>query len=629
MPGISLKCNLTKRRNDGDKDRDELFHNALTSIMHNDSYKREILLNHGHYLVGCTKFPDYPIKIFENSDFWICLEGKIYSQDSIALENEINELMNCIFKTRSSSQGHKKIISDWLINTDGDFVIYALNKKSMDFIILNDVLGRLPIYYNCKDGNELLLSREMNFISYLIQENHDIHDNNDKFDKMGLAQFLLFSHTLGKRTLLRNIYRLEPATLVTIYNDKSEIKIDNLYQYNFEKKKYHSVTIKKNAKELVSLFSEGCRNRVESDTKNVITLSGGFDSRTIAAWFHKNKIPAYAATTIDPTWKPLVGNLSDTEIAKQLATSLSIKWEYYHFVESRAKDLVMLLNIKKGLIYLGYGFLIQFVDKLKQKNSSTAMNVFVGYSGDRILADLSIKYRDLEDLINSIIAIRVFLPLNDVAAIVKMKESEIRQEIRNILSSYPETNLDQKLVHFLFYGRQFKYVFEAEDIHRIYFWITNPFYSVPFFNYAMNSPDEQKSQLALYREFLFMMSPLAASIKNSNWGASITSMKFKIIQYTLLLTLKHPLLKKFIKIFSRGSRDMKSYEESDKIIQCMREQLNNCNKLSNFLSPNAIEKILINSRYYKPTGIDNLFTIMSLIERTVCNNGTIEKFYSN
>lgn len=629
MPGISLKCDLTKKRNDDYNERDGLFRKALTSIMHKEYYKREILLNDAPYLLGCTKYPEYPVKIFENSEFWVCFEGKIYGKNDIDLEHEIKELIKCIFRSRRTSTADKKIISTWLVNTDGDFVLYALNKKNKDFVILNDVLGRLPIYYYWKEGNELLVSREMQFISYLIRESHGNIDNYDKFDRIGIAQFLLFSHTLGKRTLLTNIYRLEPATLLVIHNDDCEIKINNLYQYNFENKKYLNDTLKKNARQLVSLFSEACRNRVDSNTKNLITLSGGFDSRTIAAWFHKNKIAAYGATTIDPTWKPLLGNLSDKDIAKQLAKSLNIQWEYYHYTESRANDLVMLLSIKKGLIYLGYGFLFQFLDKLKQKHGSSAMNVFAGYSGDRILADLTIKYTSLEELISSIMAIRVFLPLNDVAAIVKIKESEIVDEIRNTLSSYPEKNLSQKLVHFLFYGRQFKYVFEAEDIHRLFFWIVNPFYSTPFFNYAMNCPDKHKSQQALYREFLLMMSPVAAAIRNSNWGCSILSSKFKIVQYILSLTWRYPTFKKFIKKFVRGSRDMKGYEENARVIQCMRDQLKNCDIISNYLSLKEIEKILNNCSNYKPTGIDNLFTIMSLMERTLCDYCTIEKFYDS
>ena len=83
MPGISLKCDLTKKRNDDYNERDGLFRKALTSIMHKEYYKREILLNDSPYLLGCTKYPEYPVKIFENSEFWVCFEGKIYGKNDI------------------------------------------------------------------------------------------------------------------------------------------------------------------------------------------------------------------------------------------------------------------------------------------------------------------------------------------------------------------------------------------------------------------------------------------------------------------------------------------------------------------------------------------------------------------
>ena len=111
--------------------------------------------------------------------------------------------MNCIFSHRSTSKDDKKIISDWLIKTDGEFVIYALNKKSKDFVILNDVLGRLPIYYFCKEGNELLsIKRNCNSYHTSFRKVMITMITMTRFDRMGIAQFLLFSHTLGKRTLL-------------------------------------------------------------------------------------------------------------------------------------------------------------------------------------------------------------------------------------------------------------------------------------------------------------------------------------------------------------------------------------------------------------------------------------------
>lgn len=74
---------------------------------------------------------------------------------------------------------------------------------------------------------------------------------------------------------------------------------------------------------------------------------------------------------------------------------------------------------------------------------------------------------------------------------------------------------------------------------------------------------------------------------------------------------------------------MNGYEENARVIQCMRDQLKNCDIISNYLSLKEIEKILNNCSNYKPTGIDNLFTIMSLMERTLCGYCTIEKFYDS
>ena len=154
----------------------------------------------------------------------------------------------------------KKKIADWLLDTDGDFVLYALNKSNNDFFIMNDLLGRLPLYYTFRNDSELILSREIQLMSFLIQ-NYD--EDGNKFDKMGIAQFLLFSHTLGTRTLLKNVTRLEPSSLLIVSNGNSTIKLHNLHVFNFENKKYADQSIKKNVKELVPLFLEACRNRVD------------------------------------------------------------------------------------------------------------------------------------------------------------------------------------------------------------------------------------------------------------------------------------------------------------------------------------------------------------------------------
>jgi asparagine synthase (glutamine-hydrolysing) len=625
LPGISLKCNLNSRNTNHDNTSDEIFLKASESVIHNSYYKREILLNQYPYSVICTRYLEYPIKILDNSGFWVCVEGKIYGKDQTTLENEINDLIEHIFNTETWIERDKQVIADWLFKTDGDFVIYALNKKTKDFFILNDLLGRLPLYYYIKDKSAIIVSREIQMMSSLIQSSGE---NTNKFDMMGIAQLLLFRHTLGKRTLLNNIYRMEPASLLRIYNSESKIELDNLYVFNFEKEKYSDESIKENVHTLVSLFSEACKNRVDYDAKNIISLSGGFDSRTIAASLHKNKIPHYAVTSTEPNWRPVVGNTSETEIAELLAKSLNIEWEDYGIMEPEAEHIVLLLRIKNGLTYLAHSFLPRFLQELKQKHASSRINFFTGHGGDVLFSDMSYNIKDLDSLIRVIFRNLGFFSLGEIAALTKIKESEIVNEIRNLLDSYPEENMGPKYVHYLLFEYNYKFSFEIEDINRSFFWTVSPFYSIPFFKYIIDCSDHNKSDYTLYREFLLAISPSAAAINNSNWGCSILSSRFKMQQYILSLLNKHRKLRTLRKVVKKiNNRKSLRYRHDSRIIRCIREQVDSCNAVSKYLSYEEIERILNNCDHYDHVAIDDLFTITSILENNLCESYTIKKYY--
>jgi asparagine synthase (glutamine-hydrolysing) len=601
--------------------------NALDSVIYNDSYKREILLTNDHYLVGCTKYAEYPTSLIENGEYWVCIEGKIYGKSDSVLKNEIFSLLKHVFKGIHRSDRDKKIITDWLLQADGDFMIYAFNKNTKEFVIMNDALGRLPFYYY-KDNEKIIASREIQFVSYSIKDNKE---NHNIFDKLGLAQLLLFSYTLGNRTALNNVYRLEPATVLRIYCNSPWQELDTIYRFNFEIKKYANVRIEKNAEELVSLFSEACRNRADYNAENIISLSGGLDSRAVAACLHKNKISCYAVTSTEPHWRPVKGSTSEVEIAEQIAMSLGMEWENYGVMKPAAEDLIMMLKIKKGLTYLGHSFFLRYLEKLKKKYGLKPINFFTGRDGAVVFSDLSIIISNpdnLDCLTRGIIHLLGDLPLGEVAAVVKIKESEIVDELLNILSSYPEESLRQKLLHFLFFEDNAKFSFEIDDISRIYFWTVSPFNSLPFFKYIISCPDKQKSKYTLYREFFFIMSPPVAEIKNSNWGCSISSNKFKIIQSIMSLYWKYPHLRKIIKkLNDKGSYYPYKYDST--VIRCIRDQLDNCSGLSKYLSRKEAEKILNNSADYTHYGFDNLLTVTSLIANTLCDSKSIDTHFSN
>ena len=226
------------------------------------------------------------------------------------------------------------------------------------------------------------------------------------------------------------------------------------------------MNIEKNANDLVSLFSDACKNRADSGNKNIISLSGGFDSRSVAACFHINKIPFSAVTFVEPN----KNHSSDAEIAKQLAYVFDFDLKTYHLTPPQGKDLLTLIRIKNGLNFLRMSFILSFFDKIKEIHGST-INYFTGDGGDKLLPDIRPpkKLKDLEDLVSYIISRNSIFSIRDVAAVTKIPETEIIDELRHHVSSYPENEVNQKYVHFLIYERAFKWLFEGEDRNRFYF----------------------------------------------------------------------------------------------------------------------------------------------------------------
>src|SRR5262245_7678367 len=154
MPGLNFACDLRGHS----PDKTSCYRKSLDALLHTDDYRKKVLLDGKFYFLGCTFYPEYPYLMFEDDDFHYYLEGQIYAVDS-TLKVELNRLAQSIFHN-CADRTH---ITEWLLNTDGDFIIFILHKKSNRLAILNDALGRLPLYYFATE-DELLVSRELRFI---------------------------------------------------------------------------------------------------------------------------------------------------------------------------------------------------------------------------------------------------------------------------------------------------------------------------------------------------------------------------------------------------------------------------------------------------------------------------------
>lgn len=611
MPGINFIVDFKGHLDDK---KSEIIQ-AQKLLMHTDQYSYKTLLSDMNFYIGFAKYDDYPITIFENNHFFVCIEGKIYNKDNCTIQREIDELAENIFSDSADAKGS---IKNWLLDSDGDYIILILNKITKNVVIFNDALGRLPLYFYEND-TQLFVSREITFITSFIEK--------IEFDNIAIAEYLLFGYPLGEKTLLKNISRLQPATLIMINPLKSIIEIDNIHTFNFENKKHRRKSLKNNADQLNKLFLESCKNRANSidNCKNVVSLSGGLDSRAVSAGLQKCRIAFSGATFLEKFGRIAE---SDARVAEQIANVLNIDWKLFQLDPPKGKDHLKLLRMKNGLNYLGMSYILPFFDKISETYGSRVI-YFTGDEGNKVFHDLTPtkKIKNLDELVDEIIQRNFIFNLDDIEALIKVNKKEIKAEIKRHIERYPENDLKKKYVHSVFYENAFKWAFEGEDRNRFYFWSVAPFYSIHFFDYVMNCPDKQKKRQKLYRSFLLKLSPRVSAVTNANWGVSILSTKFYIssikssienyIYYNLPQKVRDKIKEKMV-------GEYKKYECNQDFKNCLLEQITFCPSVLEYFSNIELRKFI--EKGFSLEQLYNLFTLISYIELIQCGHSSIEKY---
>jgi len=621
VAGMNFLCGFSG----GAAERMDVCRSALANLVHSDECHNEILSENDTYILSVTRsYEGYPGEVIEDDDFYIYLEGRIYGQDKEAIKQQLLALSDTLF---SDSKDAEDVLRDWLLDTDGEFVVFIQHKQSGRIVIVNDVFSRLP-FYIYRSGNELIISRDLRFISSLIDEK--------KFDRMAIAQYLLFGFSLGERTFLEGVDRIAGASLIRIDVKDASVSREVVYQFNFDEKKYKYRTAEKNAGELAKLFTRACKNRFEPDSQNILSLSGGLDSRAVGSGFKYNKLPFVAASFLESR---RISQL-DVNTAKEVAETFGVKWNSFEIKRGTGKEVLKLLRIKNGFDYLGTPHLLLFWDMLKKKYGPK-IAFFTGNGGDRIARDITATRRlaSQEDLINYIMTKDspnlTGIPIEEVAVLTGISESKIIEELKNRIESYPEKKFIQKHVHHNIYGQSFKWHHEGDDRKRHFFWSTSPFWNVHFFRYAMNCPDKQKKNMYLYMKFLSKIHKPATEVGYANNRAKTQTpiTKNKSFGWQLLRTIyKWPNPIRFVyrqikKLFvAPPKKTIHSFEHSPNVLSCMSRQLENCSVIGEYISKQGLEDVIGNSSRYNPRSLACVFTITSIIEDLVCKKSSIENY---
>jgi asparagine synthase (glutamine-hydrolysing) len=604
MPGISFICDSTG----GGLRRDPaVIRGALDSLCHDERYGRHEWLNDRNHFLGYTAYREYPIAAYEVGGVTIYWEGRLYGENASADSTTLRELADLAFAPDGEAQTRA---GDWLARADGDFVAILVDKKIGDVFIINDLFGRLPLY-SCRTAGELIVSRELRFIRQLLERS--------RLDRMAIAQHLLIGYPLGKRTLLENVDRVPAATCIRVAGARREIRIDRLHRFNCEDKADAGASLKDNARELAALFSRSCAARALPDARNVISLSGGFDSRAIAAGFHKIQVPFRSATFLDPGRKAE----HDVPVAQKIAALFHSDWKFLSLEAADAQAVLKLLRMKNGMNPLYMSFLLAFLEEIRRSWGANVV-FFSGELGDRILPDRRPPRHiaTVEDVVDYLITHDPKFPLDTVCALTGIEPGEIIAELRHHVDSFPEQDPAQKYIHFTTHERVFKWLCEGEDRNRCYFWTATPYSGRDFFHFAMRCPDEQKSYYALYREFLLELSPAAALIDHAGTGAAVTTDRFKTLRKTLEFLQDSPEIRKRMETVVGPSQ---GFVHDALTVAYLRRQTSDAGAIFEYLSAPALKTIAENPKNYTKEAIDLLFTITATVEETLTGRSVLEQ----
>jgi asparagine synthase (glutamine-hydrolysing) len=600
MPGISLIYDhngLPQKREEYDRILGE-----LNLLEHHNSHTFRFDDN---VFIGWNKYEEYPIQVVNHNLFTFLIEGKIYNKDITELEFELVEIAELINQNNYSTK-----ISQWLKKTDGDYIIYIVNNSSNDIYVLNDIFGRLPVYYFLT-GKGIIISRYLRFITRI--------NNVVNFNMIGISQFLLLGYMLGKHTILENIFHLRPASLIKI--EGSNVNIEVMHNFNFEVKSNRNNKFKDNMKTLSGLFTEASVNRINPSGKNVVAISGGLDSRAVVSCMNKAELPFTALTM-----KYKSGyTVTDSKLGGEIAKLLNLDWHLVDVAIPKGVDVYDLLKIKEGMNSLFTVGILPFYKEIR-KEFGNNIHYFTGDNGDKLIftVDRPIpNFKDIDDLTKYIITEHAIIRIDRITDLTNIKMEEIFEDLKELLLSFPETDLKQKYIHFRVNEKPFKFAYQGEDRHRNYFWNVSPFWSIQFFNYLMNCSDESKLRHRTFRALIQSYSKEVMDLEYTNFKSSITSLKGKV--FLLLVYYVYPRIplkiKKMIKpSFFEG--DPKISEDSA-IIRCINQILN---------SSNFVKRYINIDNSYQIAGLRKIalyifFTIVSIIEELGENKSSIRHYF--
>lgn len=256
---------------------------------------------------------------------------------------------------------------------NGAFFVILWDPARGTLVAANDRFGLYPMYWSRCNGRFVLASRALCAVLAGVVDG--------EWDPAGVAQVLTTGDLLGGTTLVKDVAAFPQATLL-LKRGVDELTWRRYWEYDYSGRHDNTSTLEL-AQELGRLFRQSVRRQADGVRRVGVTLSGGLDSRCIAA------AAAQAGISLQTfTWGK--AGCYDRRFARDVARLLGAnhhdcEYEYRNF-ETRYEDAVRAVE---GACSIFDAHMMAHLHLL-ESNVDLILN---GYAGDILLGGSFLRRR--------------------------------------------------------------------------------------------------------------------------------------------------------------------------------------------------------------------------------------------
>ncbi|MGE5637573.1 MAG: asparagine synthetase B family protein, partial [Chloroflexota bacterium] len=361
MPGII--CCINRRGNDLTQDDATKL---LSSMEHHSSYFHKWAIDQNRSLIGVVELnalKDRNNPLYNDNLVMAVSRGNIFNKNELSTKFGLEPSDSCINDTKFIVELYKKQGLKFVEYLNGLFSLAIYDKEKENVIIANDRYGYFPLFYAVGPNRTAFASE-----AKTVVKGSDIYP---EMDETAIPEFFAFSFLLGDKTFFKNVRKIPPASLVL--HERKTDRLQSWRYWDFSIKEYEpSTSLTSYLTEFNNLMRRSVERRVKDCDKIGIFLSGGLDSRVIAAFASQTKTPVVTFTFG-------VRDCEEEKIAMEVAEILGLEHHFLEipssFISEYAQEIV---HAGDGLIRIRDSHFVSLLKRVQAEVSTVLLGTFGG-----------------------------------------------------------------------------------------------------------------------------------------------------------------------------------------------------------------------------------------------------------